>query len=170
MTIATKKRLLLDGVSGTTYVEYDGSAVNIVNNGTTVASWASDGANTLPGVQTISGTLTFSAGAKIDVDSGTVTASGTGGTSTATLSKMAGIVTTDAITTASSGSHVMTITNTLVAAGDIIIGSLVGGSNTRVGVQIELVAGSNTITATIKNANASAINGTVIFSFLVLKA
>lgn len=170
MTIATKKRVLLDGVSGTTYVEYDGTSVNIVNNGTTVASWASDGANTLPGVQTISGTLTFSAGAKIDADSGTTTASGTSGTSTATLSKMAGIITTDAITTASGASHVMTVTNTLVASGDLIIGWLVGGTNTRVGVQLECVAGSGSFTATIKNANASAINGTVIFGFLVLKA
>jgi hypothetical protein len=170
MTIATKKRVLLDGVSGNTYLEYDGSTVNIVVAGTTVASWDSTGANTLPGVQTISGTLTFSAGAKIDVDSSTTTASGTGGTSTATLSKMAGIITTDAITTAAGGSHVMTITNTLVAAGDLIIGWLVGGANTRVGIQLETVAASSAITATIKNNNAAAINGTVIFGFLVLKA
>lgn len=152
MTIATAKRVLLDGVSGTTYVEYDGTSVNVVVGGTTVQTWNTSGASAF------------------NADSGTTTASGTSGTSTATLSKMAGIITTDAITTASGASHVMTVTNTLVASGDLVIGWLVGGTNTRVGVQLECLAGSGSFTATIKNANASAINGTVIFGFLVLKA
>lgn len=118
----------------------------------------------------LAGTLTFGAGGQIDVDSSTTTAAGTGGTSTATLSKMAGVITTDAITTASLGQHVMTVTNTLVAAGDIVLVSLQGGTNTRDNIQIEAVAGSGTITVTLTNNHASAVNGTVIFAFVLLKA
>ena len=152
MTIATKKRVLLDGVSGGAYVEYDGTSINIVVGGVTVASWNASGASA------------------IDVDSGTTTASGTGGTSTATLSKMAGIITTDAITTAAGATHTMTVTNTLVASGDLVLVWLVGGTNTKPGIQIEAVAGSGSFVAKIKNNNAAAIDGTVIFGFLALKA
>jgi hypothetical protein len=119
----------------------------------------------------LTGTLTFGAGGQIDVDSGTTTAVGTGGTSTATLSKMAGVVTTDAITTAAGASHVMTITNTLVAIGDLIMVSKNGGSNTGGTPIFSAVAGAGTITVTIANKHASAaFAGTEIFSFLVLKA
>lgn len=152
MTIATKKRLLLDGVSGDAYVEFDGTSINIVVGGVTVASWNSAGSSVL------------------NADSGTTTASGTGGTSTATLSKMAGIITTDAITTAAGATHTMTITNTLVASGDLVLVWLVGGANTKPGTQIEALAGSSAITVKIKNNNAAAIDGTVIFGFMVVKA
>lgn len=119
----------------------------------------------------LTGTLTFGAGGQIDVDSSTTTAVGTGGTSTATLSKMAGVVTTDAITTAAAANHVMTITNTLVAAGDIVQISQNGGANSAGTPLFSAVAGAGTITVTIFNKHASAaFNGTLIFSFLVLKA
>lgn len=120
---------------------------------------------------TLSGTLTFSAGGQIDVDSSTTIASGTGGTSTATLSKMAGVITTDAITTAAGATHVMTITNTLAATGDLVLLTRAGGTNTRHNFSLDAVTGASTITVTIANNEpANAINGTIIFNFVLLKA
>jgi hypothetical protein len=116
-------------------------------------------------------TLTFNAGGKIDVDSSTTTAAGTGGTSTATLSKMAGVITTDAITTAAGAAHVMTITNTLAASGDLVLLTRMGGTNTRKNYALDAVTGASTITVTISNNEpANAVNGTIIYAFLLLKS
>jgi hypothetical protein len=80
-------------------------------------------------------------------------------------------VTTEALTTAGGASQAIVITNTTVAAGDIILIGKQGGTNTVKAYDIEAVATTNTITATIyNNTAATQLNGTIIFSFLVIKA
>lgn len=107
---------------------------------------------------------------KFAIKGSTVTATGTGGTSTATLSESAGVVTTDAITTAAAANHVMTITNTKVAVGDIILLSQQGGTTSTGTPLFSAVAGAGTIVVTIMNKHASAaFNAALVFAFLVVK-
>lgn len=116
---------------------------------------------------TMNGALTFSAGGKIDTDSGT----GTCSSNAVTISKMAGVITTESLTTAAGASQAITLTNTLVASGDIILVQLVGGTNTRKTIAVEALAGSGSATITLNNIGPSdAFNGTIILGFLLLKA
>jgi hypothetical protein len=100
----------------------------------------------------------------------TATATGTGGTSTATLNRPVGVITTDAITTAAGATHVMTITNNRVAAGDIAHVTVVGGTFTAGIPVLKTVTTANTITLSITNAAAAAaVNGNIKVAFAVYK-
>lgn len=145
----------------------------IPDAGTTAASFVmTEGAQTLNGAKTIPAitatALTFAAGGTIDGDTGT----GTCSSNAVTISKMGGIVTTESLNTAGGASQAITITNTTVAAGDLILIGRQGGTNSNTqNYTINAVATTNTITATIyNNTAATALNGTIIFSFLVIKA
>lgn len=98
------------------------------------------------------------------------TASATAGA--ATLSKSAGKVTSEAITTAAAALYTLTITNTQVAAADLAFASVANGTNTQGSPIIEKVtAGAGTLTILVRNAHASqAFNGTIVVSFMVVKA
>lgn len=158
-----------------TYLSTSLAQVSDVTPGTVLASSAVvvDASKNISSFNNVglAGTLTFGAGGQINSDSGTATAVGTGGTSTATVSKMAGVITTDAITTAAAAAHVMTITNVGVATGDLIFISQNGGSASTGTPIFSAVASTDTITVTISNKHASAaFNAALIFSFLVVKA
>lgn len=116
---------------------------------------------------TMNGELLFDAGGSIEVDEGTATAS----SDAATVSKMAGKVTSEAKTTAAAGSFTLTITNTVVAATSIILCSVANGTNTQGIPVIALVTpGAGSFTVQVFNLHASqALNGTLVVSFLVLK-
>lgn len=118
-------------------------------------------------------TLRHDAGAA-SFDSGTKTASatGTGGTSTATLSKASGKVTTAALTTAAGATHVLTLTNTKIAAADQVYVSVGKGTATTGTVTVaDVLPAAGSVAITIQNIHASAaVNGTLVISFLVIKA
>jgi len=126
----------------------------------------------------IAGGPTFSAnpvlgtGTTIDLDSNTASCTGTGGTSTATMTKYACQITTASITTAAAGTHVITITATgLVASTDLVFMTRAGGTNTRKNFAMDAVCTTDTITVTITNTEpTNAFNGTIIFNIWVLKA
>lgn len=99
-----------------------------------------------------------------------VALTGTGGTSTGTMTTTTALVTTAALTTAAAASHVATITYTGIAAGDLVLVSHVGGTNTTIGLEAKAICTTNTITLTIMNNNAGAVNGTISYALLVLKA
>lgn len=100
-----------------------------------------------------------------------VALTGTGGTSTGTMTTATALVTSAALTTAAAASHVATITYTGIAATDLALVSLVGGTNTTIaGLTAKAACTTNTITVTLANGNASAVNGTISFALLVLKA
>lgn len=86
----------------------------------------------------------------------TATAVGTGGTSTVTLSKPLGVITTDAITTAAAGTHVMTVTNTLVTSTSIIHASINQNGSTGLPVITSIEPGSGSFVIRISNLHASA--------------
>lgn len=129
---------------------------------------ALSGAQTISGVKTFSSGIAFGAGAApIDLDSST----GTCVSNAVTISKQAGVVTTEALTTAGGATQAIVITNTLVAAGDIVLVQWAGGTNTTKNFTLSAVTTSNTITVTIaNNTAATALNGTIIFNFVVFKA
>lgn len=136
------------------------------------ASFAmTEGAQTLNGAKTIPAitatALTFAAGGTVNSDSDVVTLISHAGT----LSKMAGVVTSEALTTAAGASQAFVITNTTVAAGDLVFVQSSGGTNTNLHVAFKAVTTANTITVTATNTAAvGALDGTLVFNFVVLKA
>ena len=89
----------------------------------------------------------------------------------ATVTKYAVQVTTEALTTAAGASQACTLTLAGVAATDLAFVQLVGGTNTRLHLQTFAVCTANTVTVTIANIGpTNAVNGTIIFNVVVLKA
>lgn len=101
-----------------------------------------------------------------------VALSGTGGTSTGTMTTLSAQVTSASITTAGGATHVATITYTGLVAADMVFISKAGGTNAATdNYTYKAVVTSNTITVTLSNHTAAtALNGTVIFNVLVVKA
>lgn len=126
---------------------------------------ATSAATVTLGTATIT-TLNIGTGGKIKADAG----AGTAVSNALTISKMAGVITTEALTTAGAGSQAIVLTNTLIAAGDIILLTLAGGTNTVKNITFQAVATANTGTITVyNNTAATALNGTLIINFLVIK-
>lgn len=103
-----------------------------------------------------------------------VTSIGTGTTSSGavTIDNICGIVTTESFTTAAGSSATITITSSVVSAGDSVQVTMMGsGTNTRNYTYTGEVTDDNTIVVKIKNIEASnAFNGTFLFQFMVIKA
>lgn len=100
---------------------------------------------------------------------GTKTATAVSGA--ATLNKSSGVITSEALTTAAAATYTLTITNNLVAVGDIPFASVSFGTNTTGLPEVSSVtAGAGTLVIVIRNAHASAaLNGTIKVSFANLK-
>jgi hypothetical protein len=120
-------------------------------------------ANTL----NIGGILDINAGGRIKGDVGT----GTCVSNAVTINKMAGVITTEALTTAGGASQAIVLTDSVIAVGDIILVTLAAGTNTVKNITLQAVATASTGTITIfNNTAATALNGTLIINFLVIKA
>jgi len=106
--------------------------------------------------------------ARVDLDSATATLS----SDAATITKWAAVITSESKTTAHTAAATFVITKTGVAAGDLAMISVVGGTNTG-GVPVyKAVCTTNTVTITLQN-NAiatNAFNGTFIFNLIIFKA
>jgi hypothetical protein len=116
----------------------------------------------------LNGVLTFGAGGTLNADSGTATATA----GAATLSKMAGVITTESLATAAGSEYTLTLTNTVVAAADMVFVSLANGTNAAGTPEVGLVTpGAGSVAITVRNKHASAaFAGTLKISFLVVKA
>lgn len=89
----------------------------------------------------------------------------------ATCSRLSGVITSESLSTAAAGSQALTITNTLVAATDVILVTMNGGTSTTGTLELKAVPGAGSFVITLTNRHASAaFNGTFILSFLVIKA
>lgn len=150
--------------------------INVVPNQNQPSSGtvAFTGPTTISGAATLSGDvsvatgkkLRFAAASGIEVETGAVTLSSNAGT----LSKRAGKITTEALTTAAGAAVTLTITNTLVAATDIIIVTRNGGTSDEGTPEYTVNPGSGSFTIVLENRHASAaFDGTFIFGFLVVK-
>ena len=99
------------------------------------------------------------------------TASATAGA--ATLAATQGKITSEALTTAQNLFYTLTITNTSVAAADIVVASVANGtSTTGTPVITSITPAANSLVIVVQNMHASAValNGTLVISFQVFKA
>lgn len=96
-----------------------------------------------------------------------------GGTATATagaatLNNRFGVITSEALTTAQDASYTLTITNSQIAATDMVFASVANGTNTQgttVITKVTPAAGSLVIIVTNKHASAVALNGTLKIAY-----
>jgi hypothetical protein len=102
----------------------------------------------------------------LTVDSGTKTAMATAGA--ATLNKGSGIVTSEALTTAAGATYTLTITNSTIAATDLVFPSVeLGTATTGTPAITTTTVVAGTITIIVQNIHASAaLNGTIKISFV----
>lgn len=115
---------------------------------------------------TLTGLIT---GGSLKLDTGTKTATATGGA--ATLSKSSGVITSEALTTAAGAAYTLTLTNTTIAAADQVFASVADGTNSQ-GVPVvgRITPGAGSVTIEVRNEHASlALNGTIKIAFAVLK-
>lgn len=88
----------------------------------------------------------------------------------ATLSKQAGTVTSEALTTAAGAEYTLTLTNTFVAAASVVLASVQNGDNSTAGAYVTSVTpAAGSVVIKVKNGHASsALNGTIKIAFLVI--
>jgi hypothetical protein len=104
------------------------------------------------------------------LDSGTKTATAVAGA--ATLNKFSGKVTSEVgITTAAGADYVLTLTNSMIVAADMVFASASQGTNTTEGLAINRITpAAGSVVIRVRNTHATvAFNGSVIVSFWVLK-
>ncbi len=110
------------------------------------------------------GVTTMAAGSRIILDKGASTCVA----NAVTISKNAGVITTEALTTAGGASQAITLINTLIGASSVLLCQVQGGTNTTQDINIVAVPGIGSATITIyNNTAATALNGTVIIGFAV---
>jgi hypothetical protein len=99
----------------------------------------------------------------------TKTASATAGA--ATLNSPSGVVTSESITTAAAATYTLTLTNSCIAATDIVLVSQGNGTNTQGAPVIQSITpAAGSVVVVVKNVHASqALNGTLTFSFVIVK-
>ncbi len=88
----------------------------------------------------------------------------------ATINHQSGVVTTEALTTAAASAYSFTLTDSRIAATSVVLVGLMGGTNTTRGIEIRAVPGAGSATLSFFNNNVAgtALNGTLIFGFLVI--
>jgi hypothetical protein len=109
------------------------------------------------------------AGGTFRVDTGTKTAAATSGA--ATLNKLAGVITSEALTTAAAATYTLTLTDSRIAAADQVFVSVGNGTNSAGTPAVATVTPApGSVVIVIRNAHASAaLNGTLTIAFAVLK-
>lgn len=98
---------------------------------------------------------------------------GTASSSAVTINDYFGLITTESLTTAQNAIETITLTNSKIAAGDLVFVNVGNGTNTQGTAMVGEVtpgAGSCTIQLINKHASAEAFNGTLKVSFMVVKA
>jgi hypothetical protein len=122
------------------------------------------------GTTSFSGPVVSAAGF-IGALTGIGTATATAGA--ATLNALNGKITSEALTTAQNALYTLTITNSRIAAADIVLVSIANGTNTQgtpMLLRVTPAAGSVVIIVQNKHDAAQALNGTLVISFSTVKA
>lgn len=149
-----------------------GNVQSIASVGTIGQVLTSNDAGALPTMQALPAALLrnntngqMASGNTLLLDKGT----GTEASNAVTISHQSGVITTSSLTTAAGSTYAITLTNTKIATSSVVLVSLMGGSNTTLGVQLSATAASGSSVITIANINAaSALNGTLLIGFTVL--
>jgi hypothetical protein len=143
------------------------------DNGTVHEAVDAGSAQTVSGLKTFSGSAKFSSAT---VPTGYATGAGgavtqiTSASTGVTLSKPCGQITTVALTTAAAAEEAFTVTNTLVAATDVVVLSTTyAGAGTPIVYCKKVAAGSFDIGITNVHA-ANAMDAVIVINFAVFKA
>ena len=88
----------------------------------------------------------------------------------ATINHQAGVVTTEALTTAAASAYAFTLTDSRITTTSIVQLQLMGGTNTTRGIECRAIPGAGSATLSFYNNNVAgtALNGTLIFGFVVI--
>lgn len=99
----------------------------------------------------------------------TKTASASAGA--ATLNSPSGVVTSEALTTAAAATYTLTLTNSCVAAGDIVLASVGNGTNSAgTPTMCSVTPAAGSVVVVVRNSHASAaLNGTLTIAFTIVK-
>jgi hypothetical protein len=106
---------------------------------------------------------------QIVLGEGTKTASATAGA--ATLNQPSGVITSESLTTAAAGTYTLTLTNSKIAATDVVHVTIGNGTNTAgIPVLSSVVPAAGSVVIKVANLHASAaLNGTLVARFSVVK-
>ena len=167
--VAEKGDLLSDTTNGAFYQNTNTQASPTWSPGATNEAAVAITGGTIDGV-TIGGTTPVTETvAALHVDSGTKTATATAGA--ATLNKMAGVITSEALVTAAGADYTLTLTNSDIAAADQVMASVQYGSATAGTPAVAMVTpGAGSVVIVVQNiSGATALNGTIKISFVIFK-
>lgn len=130
--------------------------------------YAADSSNPDPSFTTVTASGQGTLGA-LKLDTGTKTATATAGA--ATLNKDAGVITSEALTTAAGATYTLTITNSSIAAADQVFASVQLGSATAgMPCITKVTPGAGSVVIVVQNIHASAaLDGTIKVAFATLK-
>ena len=96
---------------------------------------------------------------------------GTASSNAVTINNGSGIITTESLTTASQSTVTITLTNSRIAAGDIVLANLNGNGSAGTPVLLSTAVTASTATFIIKNDHASnAFNAALKIMFVVIKS
>lgn len=106
---------------------------------------------------------------QLQLDTGVKTATAASGA--ATLTKMAGVVTSEALTTAAGADYTLTLTNLDIAAADQVFASVsLGSATTGTPAVATVTPGIGQVVIVVQNIHATAaLNGTIKIAFAVFK-
>jgi hypothetical protein len=146
----------------------DPSVTTVTTSGAATVGTTLDvtGAATFGSTVAATGKIT---GGSLALDTGTKTASATAGA--ATLNKDAGVITSEALTTAAGATYTLTLTNSSVAAADQVFASVrYGTASAGMPVVTMVTPSSGAVEVIVQNIHASAaLDGTIKIAFAVLK-
>lgn len=99
------------------------------------------------------------------------TKTATASSGAATLNSHSGVITSESLTTAAAATYTLTLTNSAVAAADVVLASTANGTNTTVGTYVVSVTpAAGSVVIVLKNGHAAtALNGTIVVAFAVIK-
>ncbi len=100
------------------------------------------------------------------LDRGTATST----VAAATINHQAGVVTTEALTTAAASAYAFALTNSRITTASIVLVMLMGGTNTIRGIECRAIPSNGSAAISLYNNNVAgtALNGTLIFGFVVI--
>lgn len=103
---------------------------------------------------------------EVDID----TSTGTATSGAVTVNAQAGVVTSEALTTAAAGTYTLTLTNDRIGANSLVFVSIGNGTNSQgVPVVNTVTPSSGSVAIVISNEHATqAFNGTLTITFVVL--
>jgi hypothetical protein len=106
---------------------------------------------------------------ELALSAGTKTATAVSGA--ATLAKSAGVITSEALTTAAGATYTLTLTNSLIVAADQVFASVQNGTNVAGLAEVaSITPGAGSVVVVVRNAHASAaFTGTLKISYMLLK-